>query len=244
VELAKPRLQAGGQERSLAQRTLAFVLDQTLRLLHPFIPFVTEAVWQELARALPERSLNDGLAAPAAEALVVASWPALPEDLVNPRLEEQFALLQEVTRAVRRSKRSVGLQEGTEVSAVLSCHDEETRALLEPLRELLIQSAVLESLEVGVELARPSGSVTEVLDRLQVFVPVADLVDLSQERARLEKQLENCRRQLESVESRLADEEFRQKAPPEVVDREAGRAQELRRQAEALEMNLRGLGEH
>ncbi len=244
VELAKPRLQADGEERRLVQRTLAFVLDQTLRLLHPFLPFITEATWQELAKALPDRSLGSCLPAPPADALIIAPWPQLPEDLVDSGLEGQFALLQEVTRAVRRSKRSVGLQEGTEVSAVLSCHDEETRALLEPLRELLIRSAVLESLEVGVELARPSGSVTEVLDRLQVFVPVADLVELSRERGRGEKQLENCRRQLASVESRLADEEFRQKAPPEVVDREAGRAQELRRQAEALEMNLRGLGEH
>ena len=243
VELAKPRLLAGGEERRVVQRMLAFVLDQSLRLLHPFVPFVTEAIWQQLTTVLPDRGLGDGLTAPPAEALVEALWPELPQEFIDPGLEEQFALLQEVVRAVRRSKRSVGLQERTPVSAVLSCHDQGTLALLEPSRELLTQSAVVDPLEMGVEVPRPAGSITQVLDRLQVFVPVADLVDIARERARLEKQLEDCQRQLTAVEGRLANEEFRSKAPSEVVERETERAGELRTQAEALKTNLAGLRE-
>ena len=241
LELAKPRLRAGGRERRLAQRPLAFVLDHCLRLLHPFIPFVTEAIWQHLNRLAPERSLNERLPAPPAEALVVAPWPGLPEDLVEPALEEQFALLREVIRALRRTKRSVGLQERTPVPAVLSCHDPGTGALLESLRPLLLEVGALGSVHIGVRLPRPAGSLVQVLPRLEVFVPVADLVDLERERARLRKQLKNCRGQLEAVQRRLADEQFRRKAPPEVRRREAERAQELHTQAQALEANLQAL---
>jgi len=243
VELAKPRLRAGAEERRVAQRMLAFVLDQSLRLLHPFVPFITEAIWQQLTTVLPERGLGEGLAAPPAEALMTAPWPQPSQALIDPGLEEQFALLQEVVRAVRRSKRSVGLQERTPVPAVLSCHDRGTLDLLEPSRELLRQSAVIDPLEMGVEVPRPRGAVTQVLDRLQVFVPVADLVDIARERARLEKQFEDCQRQLSAVEGRLANQEFRSKAPPEVVERESERAEELRTQAEALRSNLAGLRE-
>ncbi len=242
VELAKSRLEAGGGERQVAQRMLAFVLDQALRLLHPFVPFVTEAVWQHLGAALPERGLSAELAAPAAEALVWAAWPGLPERLIDPRLEQQFTLLQEVTRAVRRTKRSVGLQERMPVSAVLSCYGAETQELLRPVQELLKSSAVLVDLEIGVELPRPPASALQVLDSLQVFVPLADLVDLSRERTKLEKQLTERRKHLATAEARLANEEFRRKAPAEVLERTEGRAQELRAQVEALKENLAGLG--
>jgi valyl-tRNA synthetase len=241
LELTKARLRAGGDEKKLAQRMLAFVLDQSLRLLHPFIPFLTEAVWQQLNAVLPERTLSDQLPAPPACALVVARWPALDEELIDPGLEAEFALLQEVARAIRRSKRSVGLEERTPLAAVLSCHDQETSRLLESLAPLLIEAAVLSNLEVDVELPRPVGSVTQVLERLQLFLPVADLVDVARERVKLEKQLQGCEQQLTNVRQRLANEEFLRKAPAEVVEREEARAQELANQSELLRTNLAGL---
>ena len=241
LELTKSRLRAGGEEKRLAQRMLAFVLDQSLRLLHPFIPFLTEAVWQQLNAALPDRTLGDRLPAPPASALVIGHWPQLAEDLVDPGLEAEFALLEEVARAIRRSKRSVGLEERTPLAAVVSCHDQETHRLLESLRPLLIEAAVLSDLQVGMEVPRPASSVTQVLERVQLFLPVAGLVDLARERAKLEKQLEGCTKQLAALRQRLANEEFRRKAPPEVVEREEARAQEVANQSEQLRTNLAGL---
>jgi valyl-tRNA synthetase len=243
VELTKARLRAGGDEKHLAQRMLAFVLDQSLRLLHPFIPFLTEAVWQQLNAVLPERALGDRLPAPPASALVIARWPDLAEDFIDPALEAEFALLEEVARAIRRSKRSVGLEERTPLPAVLSCHDQETCRLLESLGPLLVEAAALSDLEVGMALPRPAGSVTQVLERLELFLPVAGLVDLARERAKLEKQLQGCSQQLAAVRQRLTNEEFRRKAPPEVVEREEARAQELLHQSEVLRVNLAGLRE-
>jgi len=242
VELSKPALHSAGPERGVTQRMLAFVLDQSLRLLHPFMPFITEAIWGEMGKLLAGRGLNDELLAPVSEALVVARWPELPRKLIDQQLEEQFALLHELTRAVRRSKRSVGLQERAAVTAVVSCRDDATRRMVEPLLELLKQSAGLQECRLGINLERPPESVVQVLERLQVFVPVSGLVDLDRERARLRQQLQDCRQQLQGVQGRLANESFLRKAPAEVVEREHQRLADLRTRVEAIEMNLAGLG--
>ena len=92
-----------------------------------------------------------------------------------------------------------------------------------------------------MEVPRPASSVTQVLERVQLFLPVAGLVDLARERAKVEKQLEGCAKQLAALRQRLANEEFRRKAPPEVVEREEARAQEVANQSEQLRTNLAGL---
>ncbi len=266
VEWVKPRLfekpaeageAAGGKPRggadsaasaATARRVLAFVLDQSLRVMHPIMPFITEALWHKLNATAPRRGLAQ--LEPQPDALIAAPWPdagAMPRD---PDAEREMSALQGILRAVREIRARINaLRSQGKQPAIRALPRAVVRADAELSRKLLDDLAVLRRLgqcdeyEIGPQAAKPADAFSSILAGVEVYVPVAGLANLSIERARLHKQLEELRGHAQRVEAKLSNDGFVAKAAPAVVEKERARLAELREQAASVERNLRELGQ-
>lgn len=208
LELAKPRLHGnqGEEERRVAQTVLWYVLEGTLRLLHPFMPFVTEEIWQ----SLPHRG----------EALVVAPWPKAPRTLHDTAAEREMLLVTEVVRVIRNLKAEHRVEPGKAVPALVRANAE-ARAVLEATRPLLLPLARLTDLTLlPAEAETPPQAVTAVAAGAEVFLPLAGLVDVARERPRLAKERDEAAAEVERLRLKLANAGFTAKAPAEVVAKE------------------------
>jgi len=241
LEVVKPRLQnarsAGG---AAARETLATVLDQSLRLLHPFTPFLTEKLWGHLKQAVREASLRASEQMQG-EALITAAWPAADPALRDEEAEQQMALLQEIVRAVRNVRKTKGIPDRKPVKVTISAPDEPTDRLIEERTDFLKEMAVLGEVEHGVHVVKPPHCATTVVGTVEVFLRLEGLIDIEEERGRLQKQQAEVQGRIQSVEETLHNASFRANAPEQVVQQKADRAGELRAQLAKIIQNLADL---
>ncbi len=229
IEMAKIRLSEGvdSESRHTALHTLLGVLDGLLRLLHPIIPFVSEEMWG----ALPGR---DGL-------LIEAPWPSEKE---YPRSADDLGvnLLQDVVRTIRNLRAEVNIPPATRVPITLAA-PAQSGDILSQFENHIRELAAVEDLEFAPEnFNRPDQALTGVAGEVQVFLPLGGVVDLERERERLGKKLDEAKASLQRSRAKLGNEDFRTKAPGEVVQRERERASDLEKEVEHLEMRLREIG--
>jgi valyl-tRNA synthetase len=213
LEMIKPRLR-DEVLRPDAQRVLVGVLDTTLRLLHPFTPFITEELWQRLKEIAPVRGLPAPVAA--TEAMIIAPWPAGMEDWRDPALETRFQRLQELIVAVRNVRGTYNISPAVAVSTSVRCSAEIASDLnqVKPQFELLAKATLTAA---GPEVTRPIASASFSLGDADGFLPLEGLVDLQAEVARLEKEAEKLRGFIGGHEKKLSNQSFIDRAPPEVV---------------------------
>jgi len=239
LEAVKPRL-ADGAERATAQRILAFVVDRALRMLHPFVPFITEAAWEDLNGMVRDRSLAGLADAPPSDRLIAARWPASADALADERAEADFAAVMDVVRAVRNIRNK--MQMAPAVRPAAHVRTEADRAAVLAAAEGLVQRlAGVERLMAGPEVEKAPHSATEIVAGAEVYVPLEGLIDFDAERERLEDRITKERAFLASIEKKLANPNFVERAPAEVVERERARADEVRATLAALEKNLADL---
>jgi valyl-tRNA synthetase len=239
VEIAKLQLEQGGERALSTAETLVRVLDISLRILHPFTPFVTEELWGFLKAAVADSPLNDNLQS---EALIVAHWPE-PRPLEDWEAEKvkDFTLIQELVRAIRNTRSEMGVKPGQKVPAILAAQNH-----AELLGEQAATIAILagldtQSLTIGGTLAsKPEGHIALVVGPVEVYLPLAGLVDTNEERARLEKDLTETTAQIERLEKLLASS-FAEKAPATVVQKERERLAAFQETAEKLRGQLGSL---
>lgn len=234
IELCKGRLLDGSpEERLQVQRNLVYVLDVSMRLLHPAMPFVTESVWD----ALPA----SGLDAHDAQFLMVAAWPE-PEDLsgfVNERAEKDFELAKELVSSVRSTRARYRLSPRAELRVDVKAADDVCQTLAAQADFVRSVGRLSElSLATPEEFARPEGSVSVVTPEFEAYVVVGDLVDLAAESARLSKELAKAEKDLAGVERTLSNEGFVAKAAPEVVEKKRAQAAELKTTIEQLKTQI------
>ncbi|MEC9352062.1 MAG: class I tRNA ligase family protein, partial [Planctomycetota bacterium] len=232
LEFIKPRVREAGKA-PLAGQVLAVALDQVLRLLHPFVPFITEFLWERLGEQAPRRGIGEELGVP--ELLVHAPWPQAAVGWRDEELEKRFELLQEIIRAIRdiRSKNEIPLSAKLPVRIRADAKRSEQ---LEPLGDLLVHMGVLESLEISAEAERTVDSAVAVVRDIDVYIPGA--VDLEKEKARLAKQGDQLNGRIAGAKKKLSNENFVSKASPEVVERERQRLGELEAELAKVEANL------
>ena len=226
VEASKVRLRAGDTSPILV---LAHVLDCGLRLLHPWMPFITEALWQRL----PNR---DG------EALIAARYPQ-PGDGARDMLAELcFGAVQEIVRAVRQTRADYNVQAGRWVESWVICAEPLRQAIASaaPAIEVLARSRPLHIVAERGE-APTDQIASAVLADAEVVIPLGGLVDLEQERARLQKELGQVEGRLKGAEAKLANEGFRSKAPAQVVRQAEDLAADLKRQRSLLAERIESL---
>jgi valyl-tRNA synthetase len=231
IEMAKVRLKA--DDRSPLP-VLAHVLDASLRLLHPFMPFVTEEVWQHL---------RPHLASPGAEALIVASWPQVDKGWYDDEAETQASLVLDIVRAIRniRAERGVEPSRFVEVYVVAAPASRGAVEASRPVIEALARARPLHVVE-GADAAPREETVAVILQGAEVVLPLAGLLDVEAERARLRGQATQAEAEVQRLEAKLANEQFRSRAPQEVVAKEEGKLAAARARLEGLQARLGELG--
>jgi len=234
LEWAKPRMQ-DERKRPIAQNVLAFVLDQTLRLLHPFVPFITEGIFQKLNEVAPVRRLEGLMEAKSAAGLVIAEWPEKIDSLRDADVEKQIDIIQTVIRTVRdiRSNRNIPPKEPLVVSVK---SQRETADVLNRNAELICQLAGVKEFEAGIDIVKPANAAVSITDVTEVYVH--DAIDLKAEQRRFEKQKQQIEKAKESAEAKLANENFVTKAKPQVVARAKAKLAQLKEQLETVEKHL------
>jgi len=226
LEIAKIRLYGDDEAaKAVARRVLVYTLERTLRLLHPFMPFVTEEIWQHLPHS--------------GEALMVTPWPA--GGATDKAAEGRFALFQEVVRAIRNSRAEYNVPAGRKIKALLSAG--EMADDLQSQRQLIARLANVDEagLVIAEQVAAPGQTVTLVVTPVTIYLPLAGLIDLVAERARLQKALAGAEKEIARVAGLLSNENFRSKAPADVVAREKQRLAALEQKAAHLRQELEAL---
>ena len=236
LELVKPRM--SDETGPIARQVVAWCLDQVLRLLHPFVPFISEALWAELGQLAPTRGVDRAM--PVGELLIHAEWPQPSPDFEDEAIEARFERFQGVVRAVRDIRAEYNVQSKPLRAAIRTSPElvEELRTL----EKLLCNLTRLEALEVGADVARPELAASQVVGEVEIYV--SGVIDPEKERARLQKQLEKLQGGLRGAEAKLSNENFVARAPAEVVEAERERVADLRSQIEALEASLAALAAH
>jgi len=233
LELAKVRLRADHSPSPLP--VLAHVLERTLRLLHPFMPFVTEEVWQRLTRILPkEGNLPDSI--------MVAPYPTPDTSRYDFAAEAEMDQFMTLVRSIRNVRAQLRVDANARLKGLVDpkAHENLVRDEAAAIETL----ARLESLNVvrGLESASKDGIVTVVTGQVVVGLPLGGLVDVTAERERLTKELNDARQNLARIESLLSKPDFASKAPEDVVEREQDRAEGLRDRVARLGEVLAQLG--
>ena len=221
IEQVKPRLygdQAGGD---VARAVVAQTFDVALRLLHPVMPFITEALW----RRFPGR--------PETASISVAPWPAPDRRAKDPQAIRAFGLVQELVGAIRGIRAEYGVQPGQAVRAVVSGGEGGISRALEQERATIIRLAKLSDLSFGESRERVGGHAV-LSDGTAVFVPLGDAIDLGRECGRLGSEVDRLARLVESQEKKLGNDQFVSRAPSDVVERERQKLTTWNEQREVL----------
>jgi valyl-tRNA synthetase len=235
LELIKGRMQgdAGDGSREAAKATLVAVLDGVFRLLHPIMPFITEALWRRLPWPAGEER---------AASLMIAAWPEPRPSMEDAEAEREMSALQELITSVRSIRSEYDVPARAEVTVELT----DVPPVLEAA--LAVEERSLERLAtVGGVVTSPggrdrgAGAHAVLQSGGELFIPLEDLIDVDRERARLQDELDRIGRLLESTEKRLSNDQFVKKAPTDVVDREREKADSFRDQQERLSRKLTAL---
>ncbi|MFJ7646194.1 valine--tRNA ligase [Lysinibacillus sp. NPDC097279] len=207
IEMAK--LPLNGEDEAAKKTTrsiLAYVLDQTMRLLHPLMPFITEEIWQHLP--------HEG------ESITVAAWPTVRADLHFAEEADNMKLLMDIIRSVRNIRAEVNTPMSKKVPLYISAKDAATVAILEANKGYLEKFCNPEPLTIGEGLEAPGQSMTAVVTGAELFLPLVGLINLEEEIARLEKELEKWAKEVKLVTGKLSNEKFVSKAPEALVNAE------------------------
>ncbi len=243
IEMAKSRLRPeahGEDSRRVVQRVLVGVLDAILRLLHPVMPFVTESIWQALGEAAFERGLPDPQ--PAAESIMIAPWPRLPEGWQDAAVEARIARLQALVRAIRNIRNQYTVPEKAAVDVVVRCSTSVAKEL-QALRPFVHALARVGGLECGPDRAKPPQSAAAVHADFEAYVSLKGLIDVEAEVKRLTRLKTDKERALQGVRAKLANANFTAKAPAEVVAQHRAVESDLVQQIDAITHNLKQLTE-
>ncbi len=226
IELCKTRLAAGGETAKAAQQVLVYVLGNTLKLLHPFMPFITEEIWQSLPHA------GEG------PSIMVAKWPVYDEALSFAREEADFQKVMDIIRAIRNQRAEMNIPPAKKAKVYIETGELEVFRAGAPFLERL---ASAQSVEVGERFDLP-GAVQVVTPAAKAFIPMDQLIDREKELARLQKEKEKCLSDIAFVERKLQNEAFVAKAPAQVVEAERKKIEVSRRHLAKLEESIAALG--
>ena len=227
VEAVKPRLAAG--DAAAAQAVLAFCFDTVLRLLHPVVPFITEDLWQRLPGRRPE------------ELLVTAAWPTVPPQLLKLEAAFEFTRVQEAISKIRMIRAEYRIAPKIRLAASIKPRTDLIRAAFEGERETIVRLAQLSDLDLDGGFGG-AGAHAVLADGSEVFVALADAIDVRQECRRLSSELTRLEQQLSGLAAKLTNQNFVARAPAEVVAQEREKERAWRDQRQALADKLKSLG--
>jgi valyl-tRNA synthetase len=228
IELIKPRLwkESGDPSRLVAQQTSAQVLENILKLLHPFMPHITEELWQTLTQ-------KEG------EFLALQTYPQVNVELIDPHLEETFVNLIDTIRTIRNLRAEAEIKPGIKASVILQSASEKERAMLAAGQSYLENLGKVEGLTITETLEDETiQCIAGVVGTTQVLIPLSGLIDIENLKAKLEKKLAQIEKEVESISNRLNNPTFVGKAPESVITGAKANLAEAETQTEILRSRL------
>ncbi|MBS3752580.1 MAG: valine--tRNA ligase [Anaerolineales bacterium] len=234
LEISKEQISRGGDHAYYTIETLIRVLDISLRLLHPFTPYVTEELWQHLKEAVEGSPFADRVN-DWEDALIIASWPETREiEGWEAEAVDNFEMIQEMVRTIRNMRAEKNVQDGRLIPALIA--STEFAQLFKQEKEILAELAQLDKdqIEIRKELdKKPEGHVALVAGPVEIYLPLADLVDPEEEHKRLHNELKQAEGQIQRLEKLIAGP-FSEKAPQEVVEKEKAKLDSYREKATTI----------
>lgn len=225
IEMTKETLNGNDEAaKKNVQAVLAYVLDNTLRLLHPIMPFVTEAIWQEMP--------HDG------ESIVVAAYPEEKAELDNPTAEADFQSLTDLIKAVRTIRTEANAPMSTEIDVLIKTSDENLARIFAENSDYINRFVKPKSLEISADVAAPKLAMTQIISGAEVYVPLEELIDLDEEIARLQGDVKKFAGEVKRAEGKLGNEKFVNNAPEAVVAEEREKLADWQAKLAATESRL------
>ena len=228
IEFAKARFYGKDEiDRQTAQAVSVHVLKSILKLLHPYTPYITEELWSQFK--LDHESM-----------LITSFWPIVDESFINDEVEGEIQLLTQVISRIRNVRASLNISPGKRANLVAR-GDKALTKVLETHQVYLDRLVKIDDLQYGSNIDKPSQSATAVVQGMELFIPLADLIDIDDEIKRLEKQISEMNGRLGAVNGKLSNANFVDRAPNDVVDNEKRKQAEYQSSLDKLQDNLKSL---
>jgi len=227
VELIKPD-NPNEAIRKGSLNVSAYVLNQTLKLMHPFVPFITEKIYSELHEKIESKS----------ESIMLSEWPKLDTSYIDDKLEQSLEQIQAVVTAVRSVRSELDVHPAKHSDLFIKVNEESLAELLKNHIAYFRSLIKVENLYAGTEVKKPPLSASTVISGAELFIPLEGLIDIDIEKNRLQKELDNLSTQLKKVSKKLANPDFLANAPEDVIGKEKAKRSDYQSRIEKLNKNL------
>lgn len=225
IEMAKLPLYGEDEAAKKTTRSiLAYVLDNTMRLLHPFMPFITEEIWQNLP--------HNG------ESITVATWPEVDSELSDSIAADEMKLLVEIIRSVRNIRSEVNTPLSKKIKLILKAKDESIVTTLQNNRAYIERFCNPEELTIGTVVDEPGQAMTAVVTGVELILPLQGLINIEDEIKRLDKELDKLNKEVERVQKKLGNEGFVKKAPAQVIEEEKAKEKDYVEKRDAVNQRI------
>jgi valyl-tRNA synthetase len=225
IEFTKSKLADPGWERVAAQNMLIHVLNSALKLLHPFMPFITEEIWQKLPQ--DENSI------------MVSGFPEYLKAETNEAIEKEMELIMEVITGIRNIRGEMNLNPGLKLNVLVKTQSSETQQTLKYHGEYVRELARVERLEAGSNIEKPKVSASSVLGEMDLIIPLEGMMNFQEERNRVEKELKKIEKDLIFLDKKLSNPNFVKKAPVDIIEKDEQRKKSLSLKQVKLEIHLK-----
>ncbi len=228
IEMSKIPMNSNDEEQKQVTRSvLSYTLDNIMRMLHPFMPFVTEKIWQ----SLPHED----------DTIVKASWPEVRESLIFEESKQTMQQLVEIIKSVRQSRVEVNTPLSKEIPILIQAKDKEIETTLSQNKDYLIKFCNPSTLNIRTDVEIPEKAMTSVVIAGKVVLPLEGLIDMDKEISRLEKELAKLQSELDRVDKKLSNENFVSKAPEKVINEEKRKKQDYQEKYDGVKARIEQL---
>jgi valyl-tRNA synthetase len=227
LEIVKDRIyspESEDEKIAVLSRTV-YIFEEALKLLHPFMPFITEEIWQKLRKRSE------------ADSIMIQPFPEPDEKWIDERITQNMKFIQDLITSIRAIRAEMNVPHSKYCDAIISIEDENKQELLNDFLPYLKRLAKVENVKVGSKLKRPKFSASAVVHGTEIFIPLEGLIDFEVERKRLEKEIQRYESMLADVERKLNDENFISRAPKEIVEKERQKYENFKLTIEKLRQN-------
>ena len=225
IEFAKPRLQEDGPGKIAAQNVLVHVLEAALKLLHPFMPFITEEIWQKLPKN--------------GDSIMVSAFPKFDATKSDKDVEKAMGKIMEVITGVRNIRGEMNLNPGLKLKALIKTRHANLEAMLTKYSGFICDLARLDQITIGTKIEKSKVSASSVLGEMDLIIPLEGMMDFEEERGRIEKELKKIEKDLIFLDKKLSNPNFVKKAPAEVIEKDEKRKATLSDKQVKLEIHLK-----
>jgi len=233
LELSKDRIynEEDKQAQLTAKYILLDILQKSMRLLQPIMPFIAEEVWQGIKHFFPMEE----------ETIVLAAFPQHNKSMINEKIDREMNLIQEAITAIRNLKKQVNLSPALEINVTVKVAETEQTELLKKYQNYFLKLAKVSNIELGIDISKPKSSIAAVVQNIEIYLPLEGLIDLDAEKAKLEKQLLKLEKEFQKINSKLSNNKFLANAPESIIKKEREKYKEVKTKADKTKEILEGL---